>query len=327
MPPLKGETIYEKRKYVMQNLDQIRKVLIQEPRGYPCQNANLIVPPSSPGAPVGVIFMEQNKIYPLMSGHNLICVATALLETDVIQMESPTTTFDVETPGGIVKVVATCTHSKAEKITITNVPSFVEALDVVVDVPQLGKVKVDIVFGGMWYAVVNAADVGLEINPKHAKKIARLGEMIKRATREQHPVNHPLLDYPGVDILVFRGPPSGKNEAHAANAVVMSNTDFDWKDPDTWSGMIDRSPCGTGTSAVMAAMWARGEIKLNQEFVHEGILGTTFRGKLVEQTEVAGKAAVVPEISGSAWITQHCMVKIHTSDPLQEGYTLGDIWG
>jgi len=206
------------------------------------------------------------------------------------------------------------------------VPSFVSYLDVPVQVPELGKVIVDIAFGGMWYAVVNASSVGLNIDPKEGKKIVRYGEMIKTAAREQWPVCHPSYEYRGCDILVFRGPPKSET-AHASNAVVMSNSILDWSKPETWTGMIDRSPCGTGTCAVMATLWARGQLALGQEFLHESILGTVFKGKLIEETKINDIPAVIPEISGKAWITQFSKIVLFPDDPFPSGYTVGDIWG
>jgi len=203
-----------------------------------------------------------------------------------------------------------------------------------VDVPEFGKVTLDIAYGGMHYAIVDAASVGLIIDPARGKEICRLGEMIKVAAREQHPVFHPELDYPGCDILVFREPEQRRDgRLYAKNAVVMSNNELDWSRPETWTGMIDRSPCGTGTCAVMAAMHARGELALGEEFVHESILGSQFIGRLVEETYVGGGhryaeevPAVIPVVSGRAWITQYCQVVCDPSDPFPVGYRVGDIW-
>lgn len=262
-------------------------------------------------------------------------VATALLETGMVPIPAlgddgtAVAEFTLEAPGGLIDIRARCRHGKAEMITLRNVPAFVppsHAGGVTVEVPDgVGPVRVDVAFGGMWYAVVEAADVGLTLDPARGKEIVRLGEMIKVATREQHPVNHPEFDYPGTDILVFRGPPASPG-AHAQNAVVMSNNELDWDRPETWTGMIDRSPCGTGTCAVMAVMHARGELGLGEDFVHESIVGTTFTGRLVAETTIDGMPAVVPEVSGQGWVTQHCTVVCDPSDPFPEGYTVGDIW-
>ena len=162
--------------------------------------------------------------------------------------------------------------------------------------------------------------------PERGADICRLGEMIKTATREQHPVSHPIIDYPGCDILVFRAPASPGSRADSRNTVVMSNGKLEWDNEATWTGMLDRSPCGTGTCAVMATLHARGGLAIGETFVHEGILGTTFTGMLIEETTVGDYAAVVPTVAGRAWITQHAQVVCDPTDPFREGYTVGDIW-
>ncbi|CAE8616841.1 unnamed protein product, partial [Polarella glacialis] len=337
LPHVPGNSMKEKRARMMQpNMDSIRKLLLLEPRGYPCQNANYVLPPSGqyPTAVFGIVIAEQGFIYPAMSGHNMMCVSTALLETGMVPMVEPITTFDLETPAGLVSVTATCAGGKALEIKLRNVPSFcrVEDMDVEVDVPGgVGRVCLDIAYGGMHYAIVDAAQVGLELIPQNGREICRLGEMIKVACREQHPVNHPEFDYPGCDIIAFTADRRRVgNRVFGKNAVVMSNGKLDWERPDTWTGMIDRSPCGTGTSAVMAQLFARGELAIGEEFVHESIIGTVFTGKLEEEASISHKdgtlAAVIPSISGSAWITQYSEVVCHPTDPFPEGYTVGDIW-
>eukprot|EP00929_Paragymnodinium_shiwhaense_P014948 TRINITY_DN122951_c0_g1_i1.p1 TRINITY_DN122951_c0_g1~~TRINITY_DN122951_c0_g1_i1.p1 ORF type:complete len:362 (-),score=86.10 TRINITY_DN122951_c0_g1_i1:64-1149(-) len=327
MPSIPGQTAFEMRKYLMEEADKYRRVLIQEPRGYPCQNVNFVLPSKRDDAEFAIIIGEQACVYPLMSGHNMMCTVTALLETGMIPITGETTVFNLETPGGLVQVTATAAHSKVTRVALKNVASFVHSLDVEVDVPQLGKVKVDIAYGGMHYCVVDAASVGLSLKPENGKKICKYGEMIKVACREQHPVNHPDFDYPGCDIMVFREPAPEGSGISSRNAVVMSNVELDWKREETWTGMIDRSPCGTGTSAVMAVEHARGRLKVGDVFRHQGIVDTVFEGRILEETEVHGKKAMIPEVAGRAWITQKCEVIIDPTDPFPEGYTLGDIWG
>uniref|UniRef100_A0A7S2TLY8 Proline racemase n=1 Tax=Lotharella oceanica TaxID=641309 RepID=A0A7S2TLY8_9EUKA len=325
LPEIPGEDMFAKRKYCMDHLDHIRKLLLLEPRGYPCQNANFIVPPTDPEASFGYIILEQNEIYPLMSGHNTICVATALLETGMVPMEEPLTSFKLEAPGGLVGIKAQCSDGMAQVIEIENYPSFVAHHDVTVDVPEIGPVNVSIAYGGMWFCIVDAASVGLRLLPEEGKDIVRKGEMIKVATREQWPVNHPTFDYPGVDILAFTAPPTHP-DASSRNSVVMSNGVLDWSRPESWTGMIDRSPCGTGTCAIMALRHAEGKLALDQPFIHESVIGTQFIGKLIGKTKVGDYDAVIPTISGRAWITSKTEVILHPSDPLPEGYTVGDIW-
>jgi len=199
VPPIHGRSVRDQRATFMETMDGYRKLLLTEPRGYPCQNANIIVPPSEehPEAAYGFIILEQNNIYPAMSGHNCICVATVLLETGMIPMEHPITKFQLEAPIGLVDIEAECADGKVLAVKLRNAPAFVGALDVTVDVPEIGPVQVDIVFGGMWYVIVDAESVGLELTSANGKEICRLGEMIKVATRTQHPVTHPEMDYPG----------------------------------------------------------------------------------------------------------------------------------
>lgn len=317
----------------MRDFDHYRKLLLLEPRGYPCQNADFIVPSTRPDAAFGVIVAEQGMIYPAMSGHNIMCVATALLESGMVPMGEPISEFGLDLPAGLVHVRADCAHGKATRITLRNAPAFCRPcdMDVRIDVPTIGSVDVDIAYGGMHYVIVDAASVGLKLDPSRGREICRLGEMIKVAAREQHPVSHPCIDYPGPDILVFRekATRSPGGVLHARNTVVMSNGALDWERPETWTAMLDRSPCGTGTCAVMAQLHARGELAIGDEFVHESILGTTFTGRLLEETLLHGEEAVhavVPTISGRAWVTQHATVVCDPTDPFPEGYTVGDIW-
>ena len=334
LPHVAGADMAECRQTFMRDFDHYRKLLLHEPRGYPCQNADFILPATRSDAAFGVIIAEQGFIYPAMSGHNMICVATALLESGMVPMQEPTTEFALETPAGLVRVHAECAHGKAVRITLRNAPAFCrpQDMDVRVEVPEIGEVRVDVAFGGMHYVIVDAASVGLfPLDAARGKEICRLGEMIKVATREQHPVGHPTLDYPGPDILVFREPATRRGGSlHARNTVVMSNGVLDWSRPETWTGMLDRSPCGTGTCAVMAQLHARGELHVGEELVHESIIGTTFTGVLHEETVLRGRnedvSAVVPTISGRAWVTQHATVVCDPTDPFPEGYTVGDIW-
>jgi len=337
MPDCPGNSAMERRQYMMANLDWVRTLMITETRGYPCQNLDVIFPPTAacPEAAFSYVVAENNFVYPLMSGHNTICVVTALLETGMVQMVEPVTEFVLEAPAGPIKISAKCKDGKCVNVTFVNTPSFALQCDlgVEIDVPGgVGKVTVDVSYGGMWYAIVDGPSIGLTVQPSEASEIVRLGEMIKVACREQHPVQHPTLDYPGCDIMCIRGPASDKGkELHGVtsrNAVVMSTGVLDWNNPATWKGNIDRSPCGSGTSAVMAAMYAKGELGLNEEFVHESILGTVFTGRLIEEVTIAdGIKAVIPSVTGQAWVTQHSQIVVDPTDPLgREGYTLGDIW-
>lgn len=293
------------------------------------------MPSRNPACEKAFVIAEQGGVYPLMSGHNCIAVATALLETGIVAMREPVTHFQLEAPGGVVGIEAACSNGKAERISLRCPPAYARPSDrnLSIEVPELGTVHADVAFGGMHYCIVDAASIGLRLEPSNGRQICRLGEMIKVACREQHPVQHPEFDYPGCDILCFRGPlqRDADGGVRARNTVVMSNGVLKWGCPETYTGMLDRSPCGTGTAAVMALLHARGELGLGQTFTHESIIGTVFTGWLEEekavgadpQTRVAG---VVARISGSAWITQVATVFGCSSDPFRDGFTVGDIW-
>jgi len=326
VPHIPGATMYDKMLYLRDNADWLRKLMLREPRGYPIANCNLILPHTRPEADAGFVIMEQVE-YPGMSGTNTICVATVLLETGIISMIEPVTEFTLEAPAGLIKIRAECAHGKVKLVTFRNVPSFAAYLDETIDVPHLGEVKVDVAYGGMFYVITDAEPFGLTIQPEEGSEIVRIGEMIKVAAQEQLPVVHPEQPgFAGITIAQLSAP-STASGANLKNAVIVSNGKLDWDKPGTWKGSIDRSPCGTGTSAKMATLYAKGMLGLNQDFRHEGILGTIFTGRLVEETQVGPYKAVVPTISGQAWITGMASYMVDAEDPFPEGYTMGDIWG
>jgi proline racemase len=320
-----GRTMFEKMRSFEAHHDEVRLRMLREPRGYPAANCNLILPPTRPDADAGFIIMEQVE-YPAMSGTNTICVATALLETGMVPMEEPTTVLALDTPAGLVRVKADCANGKVTEVTFRNVPAFAVHLDRAIEVPTLGTVTVDVAWGGMFYVIADAAPFGLRLTPDEGRDIVRIGEMLKAAAQVQLPVVHP--DAPGIGITIAQlsGPPSGRH-ADRRNAVIVSTGELDWDRPATWTGVIDRSPCGTGTSAKMAALHAKGQLALGQPFRHEGILGTVFTGRLVEEAEVGAHKAVVTTISGRAWITGFAQYVVDAEDPFPNGFTVGDIWG
>jgi proline racemase len=300
--------------------------MLREPRGYPASNCNLILPPTHPDADAGFIIMEQVE-YPPMSGTNTICVVTVLIETGMVPVVEPVTKLKLETPAGLISVEAEVSRGKVKKVTFRNVPAFATHLDAPIEVRGLGTVTVDVAYGGMFYVIADAAPLGFRLSPDEAREIVRVAEMIKAAAREQLPVAHPEnAEIAGVTIAQLSGEPS-RPEAHRRNTVVVSTGTLDWSRPETWTGVLDRSPCGTGTCAKMAALYAKGKLPLQQDFVHEGILGTTFTGRLVEETRVGPYAAVVPTLSGQAWITGFAQYVVDPEDPFPNGFTVGDIWG
>ena len=321
-----GATMYEKMCYLRSHVDGLRKRMLREPRGYPAANCNLILPPTHPEADAGYVIMEQVE-YPGMSGTNTICVTTVLLETGMLPMHEPFTDITLESPAGLIHVHAECAQGKVRRVTFRNVPAFAAYLDKAIEVPHLGTVTVDVAYGGMFYVIADAAPFGLRLTPDEGRDIVRISEMIKAAAQEQLPVVHPEQPgFAGITIAELSGPPS-RSEAHMKNAVTVSTGKLDWKRPATWTGAIDRSPCGTGTCAKMATLHAKGKLGLNEDFHHEGILGTIFTGRLVETTQVGKYQAVIPTLSGQAWVTGLSTYVVDPEDPFPEGFTVGDIWG
>ena len=320
-----GRTMFEKMKYFESQADDLRKRMLREPRGYPAANCNLILPPTRPEADAGFIIMEQME-YPTMSGTNTICVTTALLETGMLPMREPTTDLVLEAPAGLVGVRAECANGKVTSVTFRNVPAFAAHLDRSIEVPHLGTVTVDVGWGGMFYVIADAEPFGLRLTPDEGRDIVRIGELIKAAAQEQLPVEHPTIPGIGITIAQLSGPPS-RPDADRKNAVVVSTGRLDWNRPATWTGAIDRSPCGTGTCAKMATLYAKGKLALGQDFRHEGILGTIFTGRLIEETPLGVHRALVPTLTGRAWITGFAQYVVDPDDPFPNGFTVGDIWG
>ncbi len=321
-----GKTMFEKKVYLETQDDRLRLRMLREPRGYPAANCNLILPPTHPDADAGFVIMEQVE-YPPMSGTNTICVVTVLIETGMVPVAEPLTRLKLETPAGLIDIEAEVRNGKVRKVTFRNVPAFATHLDAAVEVRGMGTVTVDVAYGGMFYVIADAAPLGFRLTPDEAGDIVRVAERIKAAAREQLPVVHPENPgIAGVTIAQISGEPS-RAEAHRKNTVVVSTGTLDWSHPEKWSGVLDRSPCGTGTCAKMAALHAKGQLPLGQDFVHEGILGTTFTGRLIEETRVGPYAAVVPTLSGQAWITGFAQYVVDPEDPFPEGFTVGDIWG
>jgi proline racemase len=315
-PP--GATMFEKMAWLREHRDDIRQRMLREPRGYPAMCCNVILPPTITGADAGFVIMEPVE-YPPMSGTNTICVVTVLIETGMVRVTEPVTHLRLETPAGLIEIDAEVRDGKCRAVTFRNVPAFATHLDAVVEVRGLGAVTVDVAWGGMFYVIADAAPLGLRLTPDEARDAVRVAELIKAAAREQLPVAHPENPgIAGISIAQLSGEPLGPR-AHRRNTVVVSTGKS--------SGVLDRSPCGTGTCAKMAVLHAKGQLPLGQDFVHEGILGTTFTGRLIEETRVGPYAAVAPTLTGSAWITGFAQYVVDPEDPFPDGFTVGDIWG
>ncbi len=318
VPHLPGGTVFEKMCWLREHGDALRLRMLREPRGYPAANCNLVVPPCHPEAAAGYIIMEQVE-YPGMSGTNTICVVTVLLETGMLPMREPLTELTLETPAGLIRVRADCAGGKVTRVTFRNVPAFAARLDAVVEVPTLGTVTVDVAYGGMFYVITDATRFGLRLTPDEGRDIVRIGEMVKAATNEQIPVVHPEQPgFKGVTIAELTAPPLG-DAADARNAVVVSTGRLDWDKPSTWTGAIDRSPCGTGTCARMAVLHAKGQLPLNRDFRHEGVLGTIFTGRLLEETTVGPYARRRPHAQRPGVDHRHEHLRARPDRPLPRG--------
>ena len=320
-----GVTMFDAMTWLRANRDDLRLRMVREPRGYPAANCNLILPSSNPAADAGYVIMEQVE-YPGMSGTNTICVVTVLLETGLLPMTEPLTELTLEAPAGLIRVTAECADGKVTAVTFRNVPAFATHLDTPVEVPHLGTVFVDVGYGGMFYVIADAERFGLRLTPDEGADIVRITEMIKAAANEQLPVAHPEQPgFAGITIGQLSGPPHDPANSRR-NVVTVSTGTLDWEKPATWTGAIDRSPCGTGTSAKMAVLHAKGQLPLGSAFRHEGILGTVFTGRVLEETTIAPYPAIIPTITGQAWITGFASYVVDPTDPFPDGFTVGDIW-
>jgi trans-L-3-hydroxyproline dehydratase len=313
LPPA-GATVFEQMKTLEREGDRLRKLLLREPRGSVACHANLVVPPTRPDCDAGFIIMEPTE-YPPMSGSNAICTTTVLLETGMMAMQEPETVVRLEAPGGVVEARATCRNGRCESVELTNVPCFAERLDAPLEVAGMGTLSVDVAYGGMWYAIIDARALGFALEPHEARDLSLAGERIRAAAREQLPCAHPEnLELAGVSIVQIAEPWQGAG-AVTRNAVVVA------------PGRLDRSATGTGLSARMAVLHARGLMQVGDAMTHASVLGSTFDGRIVSETRVGERAAIVPAIRGSAWITGVTHLYIDPDDPFPEGYLLPDTWG
>src|SRR5579862_111402 len=311
LPP-PGKTVFEQMQALARD-DSLRRLLLREPRGSVAVHANLIVPPTREDCDAGYIIMEPTE-YPAMSGSNTMCVATVLLETGMVEMREPETTLRLEAPAGVVEVTARCANGKCESVELVNVPCFADRLDAQLEVDGLGTLTVDVAFGGMWYAIADAAALGFTLEPSEAAELSRVGELIRVAARDQLPCSHPENPgIAGVSIVEIAEPWQGPG-AVSKNAVVVA------------PGRLDRSATGTGLSARMAALHARGLLGVGGTMTHASVIGSTFDGRIVSEATVGGRPAIVPAIRGSAWITGFTQLVLDPGDPFPQCYVLSDTW-
>lgn len=312
--PPPGDTLWEQRRFIEQD-DRLRRFVLNEPRGGVFRHVNLLVPPKDPRAQMGMIIMEPADTPP-MSGSNSICVATVLLETGILPITGAVTDLVLEAPGGLVRARAFCRDGKAERITITNVPSFVDQLEVPLEVPGLGTLMVHTAYGGDSFVIVDAEAVGIAIEPGSARDLAETGVRITAAANEQLGFRHPLnTDWKHISFCQFAGPLRELNgELTGSNAVAIR------------PGKVDRSPTGTGCSARMAVLHAQGKMKLGDVYRARSIIGSEFVCGIESTTSLGDKTAIVPTVSGRAWITGTHQLMLDPDDPWPEGYRVADTW-
>jgi proline racemase len=309
-----GETMFEKMKHFEANGDWFRLLMLREPRGYPRSCVNVLLPPTDPRADAGFVIMEQSALFATMSGTNLMVVTTALLETGLVSMTEPVTTLLLEVPAGLIEVRARCERGRVTLVEFENVPSFATAVDVPIDVAGFGNVPVSVAWGGMACAVVDAETLGVELVPEEARSVGEAIVAVCAAAREQigfrHPLNEELTE---IEATVVMGRP--RDPANHARQTCGIPT-----------GQMDTSPSGTGTSAGMAVLHARGALAAGEELRTEGVLGGVFRCGIVNETRVGDVSAIVPRIGGRAWITGYARYVLQDDDPFPEGFVMGDIW-
>jgi proline racemase len=307
-----GTTIADKLRHLNQVDDSLRRFLVFEPRASAQMSTCLIFPPTRPDADIGFIILQGDKAH-AMSGSNSICLVTTVLETGMLPMTEPETVVRIDTASGLVTARATCKDGKVERVTLTMNPSYAHALDAVVDVAGFGKIKVDIAYGGIFYALIDPAQFGLEIRPDQARKLVEAGSAVHRAVNAQLDIAHPeLAGMKGISYTMFV---SHNAAGELKGATIMP------------PGRIDRSPCGTGNSARLAVAAARGLAKPGDRFTARSIIDSTFEVHYAGDTTVAGRPAVQPIISGRGWIHGIHQIGVDPTDPYPQGFSVSDTWG
>ena len=308
-PELKGETLLEKRADASANHDEIRKALMWEPRGHADMYGAIIVAPDTPGADFGVIFIH-NEGYSTGCGHAVIALTKVFVETGLIPMTEPETEVKMDVPSGFIRSIAEIENGKVTGVRFQNVSSFVQKMDVEIDVPGLGKIKYDLAFGGAFYVFVDVSQVGLDCSEEHQQALIEKGMMIKRTIMESVKMDHPTeADMNFLYGTIFTGPPTNPNN-HSRNVCIFAE------------GEVDRSPTGTGVSARAAIHYARSEIGVGEPITIESIIGSTFSVKVNEDTTFGKYDAIIPEVSGNAFITGKNTFWINPEDPLKDGFIL-----
>jgi proline racemase len=307
-----GKTMLDKMNYINEVDDSLRRLVVLEPRGCLQMSVNLVLPPTRPEAHAGFIVLQSDKAHP-MSGSNSICVVTALLELGMVPMQEPETTVVLDTPAGLVKARATCHDGRCTGVSLDMVPAFVEALDVAVETAEFGTIRADIAFGGVYYALVDVEQVGLTIAPENARKLAQLGVQLRSQINASFPVRHPLYEQINqIAYVMFRNRVDGTTYQTCTTLPP---------------GRVDRSPCGTGSSANLATLAARSLVDVGSKLTSRSTIGSEFSIEMLGRTEVGARAAVLPRVTGRAWIYSIEQLGVDPSDPLSNGFMLSDTWG
>lgn len=308
-PELPGETILERRRYAQEHLDHLRTALMWEPRGHADMYGCIVTPPVSAEADIGILFMH-NEGYSTMCGHGIIGIVKVVLETGMLPMHAPETNVNIDTPAGLVTARAQVEDGQVVSVRFQNVPSFVLALDERVKVPGMGEISFDIAFGGAFYAFVQAEEIGLSLTPSDFRLLIEKGMAIKRAVMESRSITHPFeKDLSFLYGTIIIGPPE-EDDAHSRNVCIFAE------------GEVDRCPTGTGVSARLAIHHARDEIAVDEVISIESIIGTRFSGRILRTTTFGIYPAVIPEVTGTAFITGCNEFFIDPADPLKDGFVL-----
>jgi trans-L-3-hydroxyproline dehydratase len=312
--PPPGDTIWDQAKWIARD-EILRNFVLNEPRGGVFRHVNLLVPPKDPRAAMGWIIMEPVHTPP-MSGSNSICVATVLLDTGIIAIEEPETRFTLEAPGGLVEVVAQCADGKAQSIRVTNHPSFAARLDATIEVAGHGTLTVDTAYGGDSFVLVDAKALGFALQADEARELAETGMKITRAANEQFGFAHPTNpDWAHISFCQF-----------TAQVEVVDGIKTGRNTVAIEPGKLDRSPTGTGCSARMAVLHARGALAVRERFIGISIIGSRFDCQIEAETDLSGTPAIIPSISGRAWITDKRQLLLDPDDPWPQGYRVSDTW-
>lgn len=309
IPPILGKTIAEKQSYFANNFSSIHNALMLEPRGHKDMFGALLTPPTREDCDFGVIFLN-NAGFEDMCIHGIIGVAKVLIETGLVQPREPITEIGLDTSAGRVVAKAEVEEGAVKEVTVRNVPSFLAHSDVKIENPEIGSILVDVAFGGNFYAIVNARDLGVKVEPENIDRITKLALLVRSLVNERIKVEHPLSRHINrVNLVEICDEPKDPKATYR-NAVVFG------------AGQVDRSPCGTGTSAKIATLYAKNLLEIGEQIISESIIGTYFKGKAVAETKVGDSNAVIPEVTGQAYITGFHQFVIDPADPLKEGFLI-----